>query len=295
MYDFYNERSKNPLLAIEGDAEFAALIKEHYLPIHQRFFEFIDELIGRNDEQIPQRSNYPTVEDCSERLKEDYSAHKTVTTDPKQQINLNSDERWTTVSLYTLDSSSKGYSVNKDALLKVKEQLKAEGIDTDSRIPTHQITAEQMKWLNSKYDLDFFSTCSITNEEFGNFMLDLAYLNVFSLEEVENMYAGVIPPQADYQAISLYYNGDPETGAGYVVLNTKGTVVNEDMPTDHISNYLKAEYPRRTETEYRQMATEFAAQFQNRLKILEGIFEYFSNQIENNADNALLKIEDAKQ
>ena len=205
-------------------------------------------------------------------------------------------DRWTDVSLYTFDSSPKGYSVNKDVLLKVKEQLKAEGIDADSRTPTHEITAEQLEWLNSKYDLDFFGTCSITNEEFGNFMLDLAYLNVFSLEEVENMYAGVIPPQADYQAISIYYNGDPEdgSGAGYIPLigSVDGNVVNEDMPTDHISNYLKAEYPHRTETEYQQMTAEFATQFQNRLKILEEIFEYFSYRLEN---NAILKIEEASE
>lgn len=129
-------------------------------------------------------------------------------------------------------------------------------------------------------------------------MLDLAYLNVFSLEEVENMYTGVISPQADYQAISLYYYGDPKdgSGAGYIPLvGGDGNVVNEDMPTDHISNYLKAEYPRRTEAEYQQMTAEFAAQFQNRLKILESIFEYYYNQIEKNADNALLKIEDASE
>lgn len=72
MFNFYNERSKDPLKAIEGDAEFAALIKEHFLPINQRFFEFISELIGNSDAQPPQSSIIPAVEDCSEKLKEDF-------------------------------------------------------------------------------------------------------------------------------------------------------------------------------------------------------------------------------
>lgn len=73
MFNFYNERSKDPLKAMEGDAEFAALIKEHYMPINQRFFEFISELIGGSDEHTPQRSTIPNIEDCSEKLKEDFS------------------------------------------------------------------------------------------------------------------------------------------------------------------------------------------------------------------------------
>ncbi len=71
MWSFYNERSKGAL-AVEGDAEFAALIKEHYLPINQQFFEFIDKLIGNSDERFPQNGAVPPIEDASERLKEDF-------------------------------------------------------------------------------------------------------------------------------------------------------------------------------------------------------------------------------
>lgn len=54
-------------------------------------------------------------------------------------------DRWTDVSLYTFDSSQRGYTVNDDALLRVKEQLKSECIDADKRTPTHKITDEQME------------------------------------------------------------------------------------------------------------------------------------------------------
>lgn len=207
--------------------------------------------------------------------------------------------RWTDVGLYTFDSSPKGYSVNEDALLRVKEQLKSESIDADKRAPAHKITDEQMDWLNSKYDIHFLSDCSISEIEFGNFMLDLAYMNVLSLDEVRNMYAGVIPPLSDQpQLISLYYHGAPETGegAGYVDLKAEGTVVSEDMPTDHITaNYLRAEKPGLTDEEYREMTAGYTAQFQERLKILKRIFGFFGDRIENTTDNTLLKINDASE
>lgn len=207
--------------------------------------------------------------------------------------------RWTDVGLYTFDSTPRGYSVNENALLKVKEQLKLESIDAYNRTPTHEITDEQMEWLNSKYDLNYLSGCSISEPEFGNFMLDLAYLNVFSFDEVENMYAGVIPPMSDKpQLVSVYYYGDPVTGdgAGYVDLNAEGTVVGENIPTDHItSKYLKAEHPGLTDEEYREMTAGYTVQFQERLKILEKIFGFFTECIENPIDNTFLKIDDASE
>lgn len=207
--------------------------------------------------------------------------------------------RWTDVGLYTFDSTPRGYSVNENALLKVKEQLKLESIDADNRTPTHEITDEQMEWLNSKYDLNYLSGCSISEPEFGNLMLDLAYLNVFSLDEVENMYEGFIPPMSDKpQLVSVYYYGDPETGdgAGYVDLNAEGTVVGENIPTDHItSKYLKAEHPGLTDEEYREMTAGYTAQFQDRLRILEQIFGFFTERIDNTTDNMFLKINDASE
>lgn len=77
MFNFYNERSKDPIKAMEGDAEFAALIKEHYMPINQKFFEFISELIGNGDGQMPQSSIVPIIENCSEKLKDDFQRIRT--------------------------------------------------------------------------------------------------------------------------------------------------------------------------------------------------------------------------
>ncbi len=71
MWNFYNERSKGAF-AVEGDTEFAALIKEHYLPLQKQFLEFLDKLFKSSNEDIPQNIANPPIEDISEKLKEDF-------------------------------------------------------------------------------------------------------------------------------------------------------------------------------------------------------------------------------
>lgn len=53
MLSFCNGRSEEPLRAVSGDSEFAEPIRRRYLPYCQRFFEFIDELLGRDVEDVP--------------------------------------------------------------------------------------------------------------------------------------------------------------------------------------------------------------------------------------------------
>lgn len=72
MYRYYYERSQDSSRAVKGDAEFAALIKEHYMPFEKEFFEFIDRLLNKDKEQLPQRSVAPIIEDISDKLKEDF-------------------------------------------------------------------------------------------------------------------------------------------------------------------------------------------------------------------------------
>lgn len=72
MWNFYNERSKG-IFAVGGDAEFAELIKENYLPLQKQFLELIEKLFKNSDEDIPQNVANPPIEDISEKLKEDFS------------------------------------------------------------------------------------------------------------------------------------------------------------------------------------------------------------------------------
>lgn len=189
-------------------------------------------------------------------------------------------ERWTSDRLYKWDASPKGYSVNAKALSRVRDQLKAEGKDSSG--PTHELTEEQRAWLESRYDIDYINACSRESSEFGNFMLDLAYLNVFSLDEVENFF-GVLPPTNEYQAVSLYYHGNPATGkgAGYVDIfgYKKGSgelIAPEEWQTQHITQYLKTTYSGLTDKERQKMTREITEGAQERGEILDGILERLS-------------------
>ena len=72
MFSFYSERAMDPSRAVSGDSEFAELIRQRYLPYSQRFFEFVDELLGRDVEEVPQESVVPDIQDCSGKLAEDF-------------------------------------------------------------------------------------------------------------------------------------------------------------------------------------------------------------------------------
>lgn len=72
MWNFYNERSKS-IFAVEGDTEFAALIKENFLPLQKQFLELLDKLFKSSDEDVLQNTVNPTIEDATEKLKEDFS------------------------------------------------------------------------------------------------------------------------------------------------------------------------------------------------------------------------------
>lgn len=70
MWNFYNERSKG-IFAVDGDSEFAELIKEHFLPLQKQFLELIEKLF-KNDDETSQSAVNPRIEDISEKLKEDF-------------------------------------------------------------------------------------------------------------------------------------------------------------------------------------------------------------------------------
>lgn len=204
--------------------------------------------------------------------------------------------RWTSERLYTNDTSTpEGYRVNRDALSKVKKQLEAEGINADSRTPTHEITDEQMEWLGSRYDFDFLNACSYTHSEYGNFMLDLAYLNVFSFDEVENMF-GVMPFNTNHKGY-LYKMDTGDGLSGYV--NPFGGVGNyvdqDDLYTQLIMEYLKVKCTGRTEKEYERMTEELAVQRADRMSVIKEFFARVAANKENNLDGAKPNIENISE
>lgn len=172
---------------------------------------------------------------------------------------------WIREGLFKIDMGSlKGYTVNETMLSKVKSQNIA---------PTHKITEEQIEWLKSKYDFVFLSSCSIENEEYGKFILDLVELNVFSTDDVENMY-GVMRFNANHTGY-LYALETEDGKTGYV--NPFGGADNyldeEALQNGLIVEYLKSEYNGLSEEEYIKMAEELAAQRRECLSVIEYIFD----------------------
>lgn len=205
-------------------------------------------------------------------------------------------DRWTNASLFNIDHNTlEGYTVNDSALAKVKEWLNAEGIDADSRTPTHDISEEQIEWLSSRYDFNFLNACCFTHEEFGNFVLDLAYLNVFSLDEVKNMY-GVMPFNANHKGYLRKLETDGGT-AGFVnPFSGEGDLIeDEDLLAGLIMEYLKAKYTGLTEKEYERMTEEFAAQRRERLTVIEDFFAQVCNNKANNMGGVSRKVEDISE
>ncbi len=71
MWGFYDERSKGAD-AVEGDAEFAELIKEHFLPLQRDFLDLLEKLFNNEEEVLPDSGAIPAIEDATEKLKEDF-------------------------------------------------------------------------------------------------------------------------------------------------------------------------------------------------------------------------------
>lgn len=72
MFNFYDERSKDPTRAVDGDEKFAVLIMEKFMLLPKLFVEIVRKLSGGEDEDIPQSSAVPPIEDASGKLKEDF-------------------------------------------------------------------------------------------------------------------------------------------------------------------------------------------------------------------------------
>lgn len=172
---------------------------------------------------------------------------------------------WISEGLFKIDSGSlKGYTVNETMLSKAKNPTPA---------PTHKITEEQIERLKSKYDFESLSSCSIETEEYGRFILDLVELNVFSPDDVENMY-GVMRFNANHAGY-LYALETEDGKTGYVnPFGGEGNYLDEEeLQNGLITEYLKSKHSGLSEEEYIEMAEELANQRRECLSVIEDIFD----------------------
>lgn len=242
-------------------------------------------------------SNTAKKRSAAEETEFEFSIQQSEEASSEQTAGTDSDRRWTNDPFYIIDMDSpKGYTVDKSALNKVREKLREEGIDADKRTPTHEITDEQMEWLSERYDLGSFRELNPDRDpEYGNFILDLVYLNVLSPDEAENLF-GILPFNANNKVIHYYY-GDPDTGEGAGYVNADGSI--SETLDDYIAwmnnEYLKTQAPDNTDSGSDKIAEDFISQKSARISMLEAVFSRFSKNIVNSLDITKPFIADATE
>lgn len=254
--------------------------------------EFVHRIAARVGNMANNRN---AAEEALEEFKSDIRQSEESVSE--QTSSTYSSYRWTSEPFFIDDFDSlKGYTVDMSALNKVREKLREEGINADKRTPTHEITDEQMEWLNERHDLGSFTKLHPDRDpEYGNFILDLVYLNVLSPDEAENLF-GILPINANNKGI-LYQYGDPDTReeAGYV--NADGSI--SETLDEYIAwmnnEYLKTQVPDKTDSGLDKIAEELIIQRSERFSLLEAVFSRFSKNITNGFDITKPFIENASE
>ncbi len=128
------------------------------------------------------------------------------------KIGKNVPERWSEYHLWS--ATPDGFIADAGVISSFKKtMLERFGIDVDNRsVPSYEITTEQQEWLASRYDLNTLENAEVSSMEHNNFLLDLVYLNVFSMDDVTSMYcSSAIEPVSSESiaesAASIKYNG----------------------------------------------------------------------------------------
>lgn len=151
-------------------------------------------------------------------------------------------EMWTDRSLFNDDYTTElGYTADRSALDKVREKLRTEGIDADRREPTYGITDEQVEWLSSRYDFeDEDAWGTAVSPEFGNFVLDLVYLNVLSFDDVDILF-GVSEFNVNHRGTEFF------PGRGYVNSDGSYSATYEEFMAKMNAEYLAKNAPENSE------------------------------------------------
>ncbi len=206
-------------------------------------------------------------------------------------------ENWADLGIWI---SQDGYIPTSEKLKNFRDIFSEKlGIDLNNRgKATHEITAEQEEWLASRYDLSAIQSAAVGSAEHNNFMLDLVYLNVFSMEEA------VI----SHSTIVSFAPGEK----GHITFNDENTIVSSaenfidrmsetaDTLADFLMEYIAQKYgevedaPDNVKDWYENI-DKIVEQKREVHNVLAELFARLSDDTEqeNNYDGAKLNIEDA--
>lgn len=146
--------------------------------------------------------------DCVSQTADEFAAP----TAEDMNIGENVPERWSEYHLWS--ATPDGFVADAGVISSFKKTMLDQfGIDVDNRNePSYEITAVQQEWLAARYDLNALENAEVSSIEHNNFLLDLVYLNVFSMDDVTSMYcSSAIEPVSSESiaesAASIKYNG----------------------------------------------------------------------------------------
>lgn len=205
------------------------------------------------------------------------------------------------------DWSDLGVWISQDGYVPTREKLKEFRdifleklcIDLENRgKATHEITAEQKEWLASRYDLSALQSAAVGSDEHNNFMLDLVYLNVFSMEETVISHSTVVS-FAPGEKGSITFDGENKkiSSAENFIDSMSETA---DTLADFIMEYIARKYGKVKDApddvkKWYENADKIVEQKREVHDVLKKFFADFSDdpEQESNYNAAIPNIEDA--
>ncbi len=199
-----------------------------------------------------------------------------------------------------------GIRISQDGYIPTNEKLKEFreifleklGIDPDNRgKATHKITSEQKEWLASRYDLSAIQSAAVGSDEHNNFMLDLVYLNVFSMEEAVISHSTVVSFAPDEKG-RITFDDDTSVSSAEKFIDRMSETA--DTRADFLMEYIAQKYGEVKDApdnakEWYENTNKIVEQKREVYDVLAKFFARLSDdtQQENNYDGAKLNIEDA--
>jgi len=206
-------------------------------------------------------------------------------------------ENWLDLGVWI---SQDGYVPTSEKLKEFRDIFSEKlGIDLDNRgKATHEITSEQEEWLSSRYDLSALQSAAVGSAEHNNFMLDLVYLNVFSIEETVISHSTVVS-FAPGEKGSITFDDEK-----IIISSAENFIDSMSETADTLADFLM-EYIAQKYGEIKDAPDDVKEWYENTNKIVEQkrevhnvLAKFFANLSddtgqENNYDGAKLNIEDA--
>lgn len=196
--------------------------------------------------------------------------------------------------------SHDGYVPTREKLNEFRDIfLEKLGIDLENRgKATHEITAEQEEWLALRYDLRALQSAAVGSAEHNNFMLDLVYLNVFSIEETVISHSTVVSfAPGEKGSITFDYENRSVSSAESFIDSMSETA---DTLADFIMEYIARKYGKVKDApdevkEWYENANRIVEQKREVHDVLKRFFAGLSvdSEQENNYNGATPNIEDA--